>query len=190
MPGYILTALQKLKHKQPARTQYAPHSRNKYVYGKHIQLATQQRSAQILNSTDKKRVQYINATFLYYAREVDPTMLTYLNKIYNCQSTMTQDTMEKCNQYLDYASTHTNTTIKYYASDMILTNDTYGTHIIILEASSRIEGHYYFAKQMLDYYKGNPTPNGPISSEYKTLKTWFPHYLKQKQVALSKRHKM
>ena len=78
------------------------------------------------------------------------------------QYALTQDTMEKCNQYLDYASTHTNTTIKYYASDMILTNDTYGTHIIILEARSRIEGHYYFAKQMLDYYKGNPTPNGPI----------------------------
>ena len=111
MPGYILTALQKLKHKQPARTQYAPHSRNKYVYGKHIQLATQQRSAQILNSTDKKRVQYINATFLYYAREVDPTMLTYLNEIYNCQSTMTQDKMEKCNQVLDYASTHPDATI-------------------------------------------------------------------------------
>ena len=64
MPGYISTTLQKLNQKPPARPQDAPHPWKKPVYGKHIQLATQQRSAPKLNSADTNRVQSINVTFL------------------------------------------------------------------------------------------------------------------------------
>ena len=64
--------------------------------------------------------------------------------------------MDKCNQVLDYASTHPNATISVY--------------LVLLEACSLIAGYYYFANRMLDYSKGNPTTNGPILTECKTLK--------------------
>ena len=67
MPEYIPTTLHKFQNKPPESPQDAPHPCNKPVYGKHIQLATQQRSAPKLKSTDKNCVQSINGTFLYYA---------------------------------------------------------------------------------------------------------------------------
>ena len=78
--------------------------------------------------------------------------------------------MDKCNQVLDYASTHPNTTIHYHASDMILMTDTDSAYLDILEACSFISGYYYFTNRMIDYYKDNPTPNGPILAECEILK--------------------
>ena len=103
MPGYIPTKLRKLQQKPPSRPQYAPHPWNKPVYGKYIQLATQQIYAPKTNSADTNGVKSINGTFLYYFREVYPTMLLSLNKIYTYQSAPTQEKKEKCNQVLDYA---------------------------------------------------------------------------------------
>ena len=49
--------------------------------------------------------------------------------------------------------------------------DTDAVYLVLPESLSRIAGYYYFTNHMLDYYKGNPTPNGPILTEFKTLKT-------------------
>ena len=81
MPGYKPTALHKLKHKPPDRSQDAPRTWNKYTYGKQIQLFTQQNSAPNLNSADTNNVQLININVLYYDRAVEPTMIPALNKI-------------------------------------------------------------------------------------------------------------
>ena len=43
---------------------------------------------------------------------------------------------------------------------------------------------------MIDSFKGNSTPNGPILTQYKTFKTVASSHLKQKEAALSKMHKM
>ena len=82
MPGYILTVFYKFQHKPPECSQYAPHPWNKPVYGKYIQLATQQISAQKLNSAEKNNEKYTNGNFFYYAHEIYPTTLNALNKIY------------------------------------------------------------------------------------------------------------
>ena len=54
---------------------------------------------------------------------------------------------------------------------MILMTDTDSNYPVLPEACSRISGYYYFTKSMLDYSKDTPTPNGPILTECKTLKT-------------------
>ena len=154
--------MHKFQHKPPARPQYAPYPWNKPVYGKHVQLATQQISAPKLNSAYTNRIESINGTFLYYARAVDPTMLPSLNEISTCQSAPTQYTMDKCNQFIDYASTQPNENICYHASDMILMIDTYDTYIVLPESRSSIAGYYYFTNSMLDYSKYTLTPNYPI----------------------------
>ena len=81
MSGFIPTTFHILQHKPPARSQDYSHRRNKTVYVKHNQLATKQRFAPKINSTDTNRVKFINGTFLYYARTVDPTMIPALNNI-------------------------------------------------------------------------------------------------------------
>ena len=68
---------------------------------------------------------------IYYALSVDPTMLPDLNEISTCQSAPTQDIIDKCNQLLDYASIHLNTTIFYHESDMILMIDTDATYLVL-----------------------------------------------------------
>ena len=98
-------------------------------------------------------------------------MLTSLNEISTCQYVPTKDTMDKCNQVLDYASAHPNATILYHARNMILTTDTDTTYLVLPESRSHIVGYYQFTNRMLDYSKGTPTPNGPILTEYNTLKT-------------------
>ena len=89
-------------------------------------------------------------------------MLLALNKISTCQYEPTQDTMNKWNQVLDYVPTHPNATIRYHAIDMILMIETDAAYIFLPEVRSFIAGYYYFTNPMLSYYKGTPTPNGPI----------------------------
>ena len=81
MPENIPTALQKFQHKPPARDKYSPHTWDKLVYRKYIQLSTQQSSAPDPNSVDTNSVQSINRTFLYYSQAVEPTMLPDLKNI-------------------------------------------------------------------------------------------------------------
>ena len=165
MPGYIQNSLQKFQQEPLEHPQYTPHPWNKPVYGKYIQLDTQQISVPKLNSADTSCVQYINDIFLYYSRAVDPTIIPDLNKISTCQYAPTQDTMKKCNQMLDNALTHPNATIQCYASDMILLTDIYAVYLVLPEDRSHIAGHYYFTNRIFYYSKDTPTPNGPILTE-------------------------
>ena len=72
---------------------------------------------------------------------------------------------------LDYPATHPHVKIQYHASDMILMTDTNSAYIVLPYAHSRIADHYYLTERMLDYSKGNPTPNGLILTEFKTIMT-------------------
>ena len=141
MPGYISSTLRKFRDKSIARPQYAPYPWNTSIYGKNTQLATQKISAPKLNSADTNFVQSINGTFLYYAHAVDPTMIPYLNKKSTCKSSPTQETMQKFNQVMDYASMHSNATIRYHTSDLVLMADTYSAYLLLPTSHSCIAGH-------------------------------------------------
>jgi hypothetical protein len=125
----------------------------------------------VLNDIDTIRVQSINGTILYYARAIDPTLLPAHNEISTCQAAHTQDTMDKCNQVLDYVATHPLAVIQYRASDMILMTDTDAAYLVLPKARSRITGHYYFTNRMDDYTQGIPMANGPVLIECKTLRS-------------------
>ena len=49
--------------------------------------------------------------------------------------------------------------------------DTDAAYLVLPKSRSCIAGYYLFADRMIDYSKGTPTPNGPILTECKTLKT-------------------
>ena len=67
-----------------------------------------------------KHIQQIIGTFLFYSRVVDPTMLNALSIIATEQTQGTQTTKDKAGHFLTYATTHPDTTIMFYKSDMIL----------------------------------------------------------------------
>ena len=63
-------------------------------------------------------------------------------------------------------------------------------YLVLPAARSCITGQCYFTKHTIEYYHIIPTTDGHILTEQKTLKPWFPLPLNQKQVAISKFHKI
>ena len=53
---------------------------------------------------------------MYYARAVDPTMLTALGSVTAQQANPTEQTMQKFKQLLDYAASHLDAVLTYQAS--------------------------------------------------------------------------
>ena len=64
--------------------------------------------SEILSQADRKFIQEVTGTFLYYARAVDATMLTALGSIAPQQANPNERTMQKLKQLLDYATKHPN----------------------------------------------------------------------------------
>eukprot|EP00957_Ditylum_brightwellii_P176998 13483385-Ditylum_brightwellii.AAC.1 len=57
---------------------------------------------------------------LYYARQVDPTMLVTIGTIAAAQSKGTEATVKAVEYLLDYCISHSNRTIRYTPSNMLL----------------------------------------------------------------------
>jgi hypothetical protein len=75
----------------------------------------------LLPKEDKKFIQEIIGTFLYYARCVHSTILAALGSIALQQANPTKNTMKKVQQFLDYASFHPDAIVMHHTSDMVLT---------------------------------------------------------------------
>ena len=121
MPGYVEQALQKFNYAVPGipNTTDAPHP---YKATKKLGLSMThpQDNSTKLSPREIKHVQQIVGTFLFYARAVDPTMLTALSTIATEQSQGTQTTKDKAEHFLKYAASHPDATIKFFKSDMLL----------------------------------------------------------------------
>ena len=69
---------------------------------------------------DKKLLQSVIGTLLYYSRAVDPSICTAVHALGSVQSKPTKNDMLNMHRLLQYVSTHQNIGIRYYASNMIL----------------------------------------------------------------------
>ena len=81
MPNYVTKSLHKFQHPTPKRAQYSPHQWTRPNYGATKQLATPLDTSPPILEEQKRRIQQIIGTFLYYARAEDYTMLTALNTL-------------------------------------------------------------------------------------------------------------
>ena len=86
MPNYVTKALHKFQHPTPKRAQYSPHQWTRPNYGATKQLATPLDTSPPIPEEQKRRIQQIIGTFLYYTRAVDCTMLPALNTLAEQQS--------------------------------------------------------------------------------------------------------
>jgi hypothetical protein len=106
------------------------------VYGATKQYAETIDTSPPLSKEDKKYVQEVVGTFLYYAQCVDSTMLTALGSIPTQQANLTKNTMIKVKQFLDYAFTHPNAIMTYQASDMVLAAHSDASYLLEANACS------------------------------------------------------
>ncbi len=79
MPTYVKKQLTNYSHVAPLKPQHCPCAPNPIKYGKVNQAPSPLDKSLRLNKAQKKRIQKIVGSFLYYAQPVDPTILMALS---------------------------------------------------------------------------------------------------------------
>jgi hypothetical protein len=142
MPNYIPNALKRFKRMRPAREQLQPHPHVPPSYGAKIQYAKEEAIKATLGKEDKLFIQQVLSTFLYYARAVDSTMIVALSSIATEQAAPTKETMDKVEQFLDYAASQEDAILTFHASDMVLACHSDVSYLSESKARSRAGGHF------------------------------------------------
>ncbi len=160
MPVYVKKQLTKYNHVASLKPQHCPYAPNPIKYGKDNQATSPLDKRLCLNKAQKKHIQQIVGSFLYYAQAGDPTILMALLEIAFQQVAPTENTMECVNQFLDYVWTHPEAIIWYRASDMILNVHSDASYLSPPNACSRAGGYFFLGSIPQD---GNPIKlNGAI----------------------------
>ena len=166
MPNYVQQALQRLIHPSPSKPQYSPQHHFPITYSKNQpQVATSLDTTPYLDPPSTKWVQSVVGTFLYYARCIDPTIVTAINDISTTQAQPTTNTLQQCKRLLDYVATYPNAFIRFHASNMVLTVDSDAAYLVLPKARSRLAGYF-----QLNNHKDASNINGPLLVECKTIK--------------------
>jgi hypothetical protein len=99
---------------------------------------------------EKKYIQQVLGTFLYYKRIVDSTMLTTLSSIASTQAKPTKTTMASVKLFLNYAATHQHTVLTYCAGNMVLVIHSDTSYLSKPKASCQIGGHFFMSSDTAD----------------------------------------
>ncbi len=118
MPGYIEKMLTHFNHAYLNKEQNSPHPHKIMQYGTKIQYADNKDDC----ADEKKYIQVLTGTLLYYGRAVESTILPALSSLASEQNKPTQKTMAMAKQLLDYCASQEDASITYKASKMILTS--------------------------------------------------------------------
>jgi hypothetical protein len=145
MPTYVENALKHFKHPPPIMPQDQPHPHVKKTYGAKVQHAKPINNSPPLDKAGKKFIQEVTGVFLFLARAVDSTMLTLLNALASEQAAPTENTMQKCLQFLDYAALQEDAIVTYRASDMKLAIHSDALYLLEPKARRRAGGHMFMA---------------------------------------------
>jgi hypothetical protein len=165
IPGYVKAALTRFQHARPKKPQNQPYPHNPIQYGSKAQYVEQKDETPLLGKDDKRFIQEVTGTFLFYARAVDPTMLVALGSLAVEQANPTERTMQKCMQFLDYAASQEDAVITYRASDMVLAVHSDASYLSEPKARSRAGGHFFMSENVAD-----PPDNSAVHTVAKIIK--------------------
>ena len=143
MPNYVKKKLIEYEHEATKRAQYCPYSPNPIKYGKSNQDPMPEDTSKPLENDDKKFIQRVVGSFLFYARAIDMTILHALSAIAGAQAAPTMNTLKRVKQLLDYMATNPNAIIRYRASDMILNVHSDASYLSAPRARSRAGGYFF-----------------------------------------------
>jgi hypothetical protein len=146
MPGYVSNVLSKFQHDAPKHPQHTPSRYVTPIYSAKTQYATAD-EAPPLSAQQCLTIQKVTVSVLYYARAVDLTVLMPLNNIATEQTKATEKMQAATNQLLDYLATHSDATIKYHASDMILHIHSDASYLSVSNARSRLGGLFFLGNK-------------------------------------------
>jgi hypothetical protein len=144
MPGYINQVLKKLNIIKDKRDIHNPSIYIPPNYGAKVQYAEQDNS-EPLPIERIKFIQKVCGNLLYYARAVDPTMLTAILKISSMQSKPTLAVEKAALHLLQYAATHPNATISYRKSNMRLIVHSDASYLSESASRSRAAGYSFLS---------------------------------------------
>jgi hypothetical protein len=117
---------------------------------RHNNLSKGDNSKLLNNWGNKKCIQKIVDSILYYARAVDTTVLLALTTITMSQAKPTKNTKTRCMQLLDYLAVHTDANNCFYASDMIMNIQLDASYLSKRKACSRARGHFFMGLKPVD----------------------------------------
>ena len=140
MPDYVANALTRFGIVKTGHGTDSPLLYTKPVYGSKVQQLSTEDSSPYLSAPDTKFIQEVVGVFLYYARCVDPTMLTAVNKIGSKQARPTTAVLADAHRLLQYAATWPNAEIVYHASDMVYAVHTDASYLSETYSRSRAGG--------------------------------------------------
>jgi hypothetical protein len=153
MPGYVEKLLRRVRPAgiKGASTPSVYHAPN-YKSPK-AQTATIDASP-MATEAQQHELQVVVGTLLYYARTVDPSILTAVHELGSVQAKPTAKDMIKLERLLQYVSTHQRGATRYYASSMQLQVQSDASYLCRPKARSVLGGYHYLG--FLD------RTNGPI----------------------------
>jgi hypothetical protein len=146
MPGYVVAALKRFGIESSSHITKSPAPYVAPIYGKGPQLVPSSASPQ-LDATRTKYIQEVIGVFLYYARAVDPTMFTTLNKLASRQAVPTEDLYHDVHHFLRYAASYPDATVVFHASNMQLAIHSDASYLSESQARSRVGGYHYLIRR-------------------------------------------
>ena len=153
MPGYIAKLLRKVR---PDGIKGA-HTPSTFIQPNYKSVKTQTATVDIsplATPEQKHELQVVVGTLLYYARTVDPSVLTVVHELGSVQSRPTLNDIKKMERLLQYVSVHQHHGIRYHASNMQLQIQSDASFLCRPQAKSVLGGFHYLGTTELI--------NGPI----------------------------
>jgi hypothetical protein len=151
MPGYITKLLKRVRP-NGVKGAHTPSKYSQPNYGNpKTQNATVDTSP-LASPAQKKELQVVIGTLLYYARTVDPSILTVVHELGSIQASPSAKDMEKMERLLQYASVHQNNGIRFHASSMQLQVQSDASYLSRTRARSVLGGVHYLGTT--DYING------------------------------------
>jgi hypothetical protein len=164
MPEYITNALKWFQHPPSPVRQDRPHPHIAKTYGAKVQHANP-----IDNSPPpliRRGRNSFKRSRVFLARAVDSTMLTPLSALASEQATPTEQKMQNCLQFLDYAALQEEAIVTYRASDTKLAIHCNASYLSKPKACSRAGGHMLMAST-----EEIPINNGAVLNILQIIKT-------------------
>jgi hypothetical protein len=143
MPNYIKKKLQEYGHIIPTRLHSCPYHPEPRKFGTGAQAPLPPNATHPLDAAGIKQVQQIVDSILYYARAVDVTVLMGLSSIAFEQTKVTEQTMGRCINLLNYLASNQDAKVCFHASDMVMNIHSDASYLLETKARSRACGHFF-----------------------------------------------
>ena len=96
-----------------------------------------------MDENNQKILQKIVGKLLYYARDIDPTILMVLNSLAAVQTNPTIETAKQITQFLSYSAKHPDVVTEFRKSGIIIHIYSDASYISELDAQSRAGGYFF-----------------------------------------------